>query len=204
MSVQLRTTDVLRPGGRRRARLGGATFAAVLAVLAPGGLAAAQDRPPASPGTELVKLTCTVTTTPGQPVTFAPPITFAPRSVNARGILLLESCTSPDGSHPDLRSGQIMVSTSGRASCGAVSNLRGQGTITWYDADGATAGTSEVRSRSRALSTAGLADALLAGTVISGTLDGRRVAGTVVPTTDTSCDFGDLEAVEGSGTLSFS
>jgi hypothetical protein len=178
-----------------------ATALAATAPFAPAATARTTAQAPAP----AAKLVCAAATEPGRPVTFTPAVGLLPAPVDTKGTLRLSSCTSPDGSQSRLRSGRLTMKGSGRASCTGVSGLRSQGTITWYDSRGRTAGTSKIRSASRELSGTNPADALLAGKVVSGPMKGRHVTGSATPTTDlTSCTVSGVSAVEGSGRLTVS
>ncbi|MFC4056876.1 hypothetical protein ACFOWE_01125 [Planomonospora corallina] len=216
MTVPSRTAGRSRPGGHpggartpRPLLLGPlAALAVLLTAAVPAASAAARTAAPASAApapAAPAKLVCNVATEPGRPVTFTPAIGLLPANVTAKGTLRLSSCTSPDGSHPRIRSGRLAVRGTGQASCTGVSGLRSRAAITWYDTQGRAAGTSRIRSESRELSGTNPADALLVGRVSSGPLKGRRVEGRATPTTSlTSCTVSGISAIEGSGRLTVS
>ncbi|GGX88388.1 hypothetical protein [Streptomyces hiroshimensis] len=178
----------------------------VSALLALGTTAAAgrtQEATAQAPGT---RLTCSVRTVPGRPLTFSPPLGAMARPVTATGAVLLDGCSSPDGSAPRIASGRLDFRGSGRASCTRVTGARGTGRLVWYGAAG---------RQGRALGTSALtltphpgassvAAGFLSGTVASGMLAHRQVTGHVSAAGTSRCLTRGLPAVEAAGRVSFS
>ncbi|WKU48737.1 hypothetical protein Q3V23_34320 [Streptomyces sp. VNUA116] len=179
-----------------------ATTLLTLAVLATP-TAASATRPTARQ-TGATALRCRVTTDPGHPVTFSPDLTLQPRTTRVSGAFRLTDCTSPDGTHSQVRSGTAMVQGTGRASCSGASDVTGSGTVTWYDRSGHHAGTSTLRPALRSANSYNPGDSLLAGNVTHGLLAGTRAAGSITPTSNVSmCARSGLRSLLGAGTLRF-
>ncbi|MFD8980227.1 hypothetical protein [Streptomyces sp. NPDC059564] len=151
-------------------------------------------------------LECGVRTLPGEPVTFSPEVTSTLRHVRVRGAVLLDRCTSPDGSQRHIRSGRLTLEGSADASCTRATKVRGTGTITWYTAAGARGekwGTSrfEPGSGEAAYSPA---DTLFSGRVTSGRLAHQRATARILPSgAARQCGTRDLAAFHGSGIITF-
>ncbi|MFI9202281.1 hypothetical protein [Streptomyces sp. NPDC053048] len=151
-------------------------------------------------------LTCALQTAPGRPITFRPSVTGRLRQVSATGTVLLDRCTSPDGSQRGVRSGRLVLHGAGMANCLTADRLEGSGTITWYhgwDRRGYKAGTTRFTPAGRG-SGYTPADAFLSGNAVAGRMAHRHVHGRAVPTADvTGCAARGLRAVAGRGNISF-
>ncbi|GHG53392.1 hypothetical protein [Streptomyces griseocarneus] len=192
--------------GSRTAAVRGAAVALLLGALT---TAACPTAPPATAVPArgaAAALSCALQTAPGEPVVFRPAVTGRMRQVSATGTLLLDRCTSPDGSQHGVRSGRLVLSGSAMANCLTTDRIEGSGTITWYHGwaqRGYRAGVSHLRPAARG-SGYTPADAFLSGGVVSGRMAHRRVRGWAVPTTDvTGCAIRGLRAVAGRGNISF-
>ncbi|TDD89139.1 hypothetical protein [Actinomadura rubrisoli] len=150
-------------------------------------------------------LKCTAATERDKPVTFSPPVGLVQRKVAARGTVALSDCTSPDGRHRKIHHGRLTMSGTANATCTRARDVRGKGTITWYDAQNRELGTTGVRPAQREVVGYNPGDSLLAGTAVSGPLAGSRIQGTATPTSDTSrCAGAGLDSVHGTGKVSLS
>jgi hypothetical protein len=146
-------------------------------------------------------LTCSIRTAPNQPLTFNPPLKRTPQNTTLSSTLNLSGCT---GSQGGIQSGQLTVSGSGRASCTSVEGVQGSGKITWFGANGRSAGTSNVAPANRSANTSNPGEALLTGRVSGGVMNGAQVSGTATPTSSvTGCALGGLKTVHGSGKITF-
>ncbi|MCQ8771980.1 hypothetical protein [Streptomyces telluris] len=168
------------------------------------GTAAAPDRT-ALAGTAL---SCSLQTAPGDPLVFRPPVTGRVQQVSATGTVLLDRCTSADGSQYGIRSGRMVLRGSATANCLTAARPEGSAVITWYHGwaqRGRTAGTSHLRPSARGGGGYTPADTFLSGDVVSGRMAHRHVRGWAVPTTDvTACAARGLRTVAGRGNISFS
>ncbi|MFE5869082.1 hypothetical protein ACFQ6V_10570 [Streptomyces roseifaciens] len=164
----------------------------------------------ASAGTALAGavLSCSLQTAPGDPLVFRPPVTGRVQQVSATGTVLLDRCTSADGSQYGIRSGRIVLRGSATANCLTAARPEGSAVITWYHGwaqRGRTAGTSRLRPSARGGGGYTPADTFLSGDVVSGRMAHRHVHGWAVPTTDvTACAARGLRTVAGRGNISFS
>ncbi|MEU1672050.1 hypothetical protein ABZ752_08465 [Streptomyces roseifaciens] len=168
------------------------------------GTAAAPDRT-ALAGTAL---SCSLQTAPGDPLVFRPPVTGRVQQVSATGTVLLDRCTSADGSQYGIRSGRMVLRGSATANCLTAARPEGSAVITWYHGwaqRGRPAGTSHLRPSARGGGGYTPADTFLSGDVVSGRMAHRHVRGWAVPTTDvTACAARGLRTVAGRGNISFS
>ncbi|MEH6373296.1 hypothetical protein V7793_02880 [Streptomyces sp. KLMMK] len=153
-------------------------------------------------------LSCSLQTAPGDPLVFRPPVTGRVQQVSATGTVLLDRCTSADGSQYGIRSGRMVLRGSATANCLTAARPEGSAVITWYHGwaqRGRTAGTSRLRPSARGGGGYTPADTFLSGDVVSGRMEHRRVRGWAVPTTDvTACAARGLRTVAGRGNISFS
>ncbi|MGW0484087.1 hypothetical protein [Nonomuraea sp. NPDC003214] len=186
-------------------RIRSTTLPAAAAVVS---LLAATPQVAAHTGQKLV--TCTVSTTPGRPITLDPPVSMTVRRITARATLALTHCTSPNGAHARLRSGWLTAHGTGLGSCTNVDDISATGRITWYDADKRPAGTSVIKpdhsaiEAARSVKSYNPGDMLLGGKVTKGRLAGASVAGSAIPTSDiTTCTTTGIAAVTGTGKISF-
>jgi hypothetical protein len=197
-------------GGVRRvlSRLSVVAVAASAVALAPSSVLA--QRTAVHQRAAAAALTCTVSTMPGRPVTFSPPLRSYPQRMTSRGTLRLTRCASPSGAARRRASGRLDYSGSGTASCTSAGNLRGHATIAWRDVRGRGAGVSHLTSSTRTVTkrmvTLNPADPALSGKVDSGPLAGRSVTGSA--TADLAamaqqCSSRGIGAVSGSGTVVF-
>ncbi|MFC5148878.1 hypothetical protein [Streptomyces aureoversilis] len=210
------THHLYRPRRLRRPRRPrAATIHAALAALLLGALgttagpgtapaAAAARSATALAGTAL---SCSLQTAPGDPLVFRPPVTGRVQQVSATGTVLLDRCTSADGSQYGIRSGRMVLRGSATANCLTAARPEGSAVITWYHGwaqRGRTAGTSHLRPSARGGGGYTPADAFLSGDVVSGRMAHRHVRGWAVPTTDvTGCASRGLRTVAGRGNISF-
>ncbi|MEU1817071.1 hypothetical protein ABZ543_18010 [Streptomyces roseifaciens] len=153
-------------------------------------------------------LSCSLQTAPGDPLVFRPPVTGRVQQVSATGTVLLDRCTSADGSQYGIRSGRMVLRGSATANCLTAARPEGSAVITWYHGwaqRGRTAGTSHLRPSARGGGGYTPADTFLGGDVVSGRMAHRSVRGWAVPTTDvTACASRGLRTVAGRGNISFS
>lgn len=151
-------------------------------------------------------LSCTLTTGPGERISFSPAVSSTPRSVSARGSAQLNNCSSPNGRQSRIRSGQLTLSGTGRASCARASGIRGSGTITWYSGphrSGRIVGRSALRPASNGSRGYTPLDSFLSGTIVSGLMQGHPFSGVAVPTNDVRRCYGSgVGYVQGRGRLS--
>ncbi|MFG1700553.1 hypothetical protein [Nonomuraea sp. NPDC049309] len=149
-------------------------------------------------------LTCAVSTPSEHPLTFTPTVGLTTRRISARGYLELTGCTSPDHSAPFLRSAWVNVKATAQASCATARRVRGTAVITWFGATGRPAGASKLAIKADRLVARHPADTLLTGTVRTGWLAGKRVAGGIAPPTAIlGCAASGLHAYPGHGTITF-
>ncbi|MFJ8648539.1 hypothetical protein ACIRNI_20765 [Streptomyces sp. NPDC093546] len=152
-------------------------------------------------------LTCALQTPRGGRITFSPPVSTRPRSVSAQGTVQLNSCTSPNGRQPRIKSGKLTLRGSGTATCSRMNGVRGSATVTWYAGSNRTG---RVIGRSVIAPAAGSGgysplDRFLSGRVSSGLMAARSVSGSMVPTNDArKCFGGGLDHVQGRGRLTVS
>ncbi|MFF7726658.1 hypothetical protein [Streptomyces sp. NPDC008001] len=181
------------------------TTIAVSALLALGAPAATGRAPEAAARAATGHLTCSVRTVPGRPFTFTPPIGAVPRPVRAAGTVLLDGCSSPDGSLPRIASGVLELQGNALASCTRVTGARGTGRIVWYGAAGRSGralGTSVLTLTPQAGSSA-VSSAFLSGTVTSGMLMHQQARGRVSAPGSERCLTHGLPAVDAAGSVSF-
>ncbi|MEX2980609.1 hypothetical protein [Streptomyces sp. C36] len=194
----------------RRSRTAAARATAVALLLGALTTAAGPTAPPATAvparSASAAALNCALQTAPGEPVVFRPSLTGRMRQVSATGTVLLDRCTSPDGSQHGVRSGRLVLRGSAMANCLTADRIEGSGTVTWYHGwaqRGYRAGVSHLRPAARGGGYTP-ADAFLSGGVVSGRMARRHVHGWAVPTTDvTGCALRGLRAVAGRGNISF-
>ncbi|QLE75639.1 hypothetical protein FGW37_32210 [Streptomyces rectiverticillatus] len=224
MTTTRRPRRTRRPHGpyrpRRPRRPRTATIHAALSALLLGALcttagpgttpaaAAATGAAPAGTALAGTALSCSLQTAPGDPLVFRPPVTGRVQRVSATGTVLLDRCTSADGSQYGIRSGRMVLRGSATANCLTAARPEGSAVVTWYHGwaqRGRTAGTSRLRPSPRGGGGYTPADTFLSGDVVSGRMAYRHVRGRAVPTTDvTGCAARGLRTVAGRGNISFS
>ncbi|MGW2369690.1 hypothetical protein ACWCZ5_29455 [Streptomyces sp. NPDC001667] len=189
-------TTRLRRGAKALASAGAAL------VLLVTGTAAAHAQPSARAGGTLK---CSLRTAPGGPITFSPPVSNTPKRISAHGAVDLDDCTSPDGRQARIRSGRLVLSGSGLATCSGATGVQGTGTVTWYSGanrTGRVIGRTTVRPTSGGGQGYTPVDSFLSGEAASGLMAGHPFAGTAVPTNDVKrCFTAGLDHIEGRGTL---
>lgn len=199
-----------RSGHLRRLAIATVTAGLAVPLLASAGSAQAAHTPAARTGTlgapDPATLICAMRTAPKFPITFTPPLRdAAAQPTEARGVILLERCSSPNGKAADIASGRLEITGSATASCRSATNVRGTGTVTWQDAQGKSVGTSKLTTESSQTAGSSPTDSLLSGSVSSGRLSGRQVGAMATPTTDLGqCTSpSGLSELSGAGRLSF-
>jgi hypothetical protein len=124
-----------------------------------------------------------------------------PGRITVRGALWLSGC---HGSRPRLRSAWITLRATGQASCAGTRGLRGVATITWYDAAGRPIGSSKLRTGGGDLADRSAGGGLLAGTVTSGPLAGKRSRGGITSSDNVlTCAMRGTGAISGAGRVTF-
>ncbi|MFE9370058.1 hypothetical protein ACFYM2_09825 [Streptomyces sp. NPDC006711] len=151
-------------------------------------------------------LSCTLNTGPGERISFSPSVTSTPRSISARGSAQLNNCSSPNGRQSRIRSGQLTLRGTGRASCTRATGISGIGTITWYSGlhrGGRVVGRSTLKPAGHGSHGYTPLDSFLSGTIASGLMQGHPFTGVAVPTNDVRRCFGSgVGYVQGRGRLS--
>ncbi|MGW4800117.1 hypothetical protein ACWEPC_47640 [Nonomuraea sp. NPDC004297] len=161
----------------------------------------AKPRPRSAPA---AALSCAVATPAGRPLEFTPKVGLTPRRVEARGLLELTGCASPDGTAPLLRSGWGTVKATVEASCTSARHVRGSAVITWFGASGRPVGTSRLRVRADRLVAQRPVDSLLTGTVAAGWLAKSRVRGDITPAAAIlGCAANGMSSIPGRGRIEF-
>ncbi|MFI7099304.1 hypothetical protein ACIBK8_08085 [Streptomyces sp. NPDC050161] len=184
------------------------TIGALLTVGASPGHAqpTGREAAPASRSTG-VTLSCSLKVAAPGRIAFSPRVSTTSRRISARGTVLLDACTSPNGRQPRIRSGKLSLRGSGTATCSKVTGVRGSATVTWYagaNRSGRVVGRSVITP---AGGTGGYTplDRFLSGRVASGSMARHTVSGSAVPTNDvTQCLRGGLDHIQGRGRLKVS
>ncbi|MFI1801205.1 hypothetical protein ACH427_28195 [Streptomyces sp. NPDC020379] len=191
-------------GATARVRRGISALASAGAtlVLLVTGTTAALAQPSAGAGGTLK---CSLRTAPGGRITFSPAVSSTPRRISAHGTVDLDDCTSPDGRQSRIKSGRLVLSGSGLATCSGATGVQGTGTVTWYSGGNRTGrviGRTTVRPASGGGQGYTPVDSFLSGEAASGLMAGHTFSGTAVPTNDVKrCFTAGLGYLEGRGSL---
>ncbi|MER6943775.1 hypothetical protein ABT294_07100 [Nonomuraea sp. NPDC000554] len=187
--------------------IGAAAAALAVPLLASAGSAQAAQgaAAPTATARDEAALTCALRTAPKNPIAFTPALRdAAAQQVKGQGVVLLENCSSPNGTVTDIASGRLEVSGTATANCRGAADLSANATVTWRDAKGQVVGTSKLTSAHKG--SVSLTDSLLQGDVVSGRLKGRHFNGSATTMTSDlrqcTAPSGFTE-LAGSGQLSF-
>ncbi|MFC4912017.1 hypothetical protein [Actinomadura gamaensis] len=198
-----------RPDARRTVLSAAFVLAASLVTAAPAHAAAraqdpaaarAQDPAAARDRDQSAVLTCTLSTAPGRPITFSPPVRLQPRTVTTSGTLNLRDCASSGRVRSRIATGTMTFRGRARTGCTTAAGPRGGADITWYDARGHRLATSHLSATGQGR--ASLAEIMLNGRVTSGHLAGHRASGSLTPAGRlTNCALTGTATIQGTGRL---